>query len=249
MPRHGQVGAPAVQDRVQAQLGIALQRAQQVVRLAARDLEVLDNVVALERGQRRYGSGSGPLDFGALETYCCYMQPNAPTRPGQPDTGLLADATALQAAVAELVRIYQYRDRDRICCYDISVTQCHALEALMQGGPMRSQALAERLMLDKSTTTRVIDSLVRKGYAERTTAADDARAVTLCIRPEGQALYQRIHAELVAQQAEILAEVDPAVRAASTEILRRLARAAQARFLSGVSVGTCAPACTPSSCG
>ena len=33
------------------------------------------------------------------------------------------DAEALQEAVADLVRIYQFRDRDRICCHDISVTQ------------------------------------------------------------------------------------------------------------------------------
>lgn len=175
--------------------------------------------------------------------------PTSPRFPAVPS--LLTDAAALHAAVAELVRIYQFRDRDRICCYDISVTQCHALEALVQGGPMRSQALAERLLLDKSTTTRVVDALERKGYAERTTAVDDARAVTLRISDSGRALYEQINAELVAQQAELLADVDPRVRAASTEVIRRLARAAQARFVSGVSVGSsCATRCSPkSSCG
>ena len=62
-------------------------------------------------------------------------------------TQLMQDARALQAAVAELVRIYQVRDRDRICCHDISVTQCHALEVLVARGPMRAQAMAERAVL------------------------------------------------------------------------------------------------------
>ena len=78
----------------------------------------------------------------------------APSSP--PARELQADAEALQAAVADLVRVYQFRDRDRICCHDISVTQCHALETLVEHGPMRLGALAERLFLDKSTTSRVV---------------------------------------------------------------------------------------------
>src|SRR5262245_19696817 len=44
------------------------------------------------------------------------------------ETDLQDDAEALHAAVSDLVRIYQLRDRNQICCYDISVTQCYALE-------------------------------------------------------------------------------------------------------------------------
>jgi hypothetical protein len=48
---------------------------------------------------------------------------------------LEADAVALHEALSELVRVYQFRDRDRICCHDISVTQCYALDALLRRGP------------------------------------------------------------------------------------------------------------------
>ena len=46
------------------------------------------------------------------------------------------DATAeeLHAALSALIRVYQFRDRDRICCHDVSVTQCYALEALVKLG-------------------------------------------------------------------------------------------------------------------
>ena len=158
------------------------------------------------------------------------------------DRALVADAEALHSAISDLVRVYQFRDRDRICCYDISVTQCYALELLVEHGPMRSQALAERLLLDKSTTTRVVDALTRKGYVERTTASDDARAVSLKVTHGGQALYEKINRELIAQQAELLADLEPEVRDGVTEVIRRLARAAQSRFVSGVSVGGCTPA-------
>lgn len=156
-------------------------------------------------------------------------------------TGIENDAVALQAAVADLVRVYQFRDRDRICCYDISVTQCHALETLVGHGPMRLSTLAERLFLDKSTTSRVVSTLVKKGYVEQREEASDRRATHLQATPTGRRLCGRITDELVAQQKELLQEMAPDVRAGVIQVVRGLARAADARFRAGAS-GCCAPA-------
>ena len=169
------------------------------------------------------------------------MQSIAASAPAT-DPTLLRDAGALHAALADLVRIYQFRDRDRICCHDISVTQCYALEALLAHGPMRSQRLAELLLLDKSTTTRVVDALVRKGYVERATAADDARALSLEVTRAGRTLHGKINRELISQQVQLLADLDPGVRQSVTAVIRRLASAAQARFAPGVEVSGCGPA-------
>lgn len=180
------------------------------------------------------------------------MQPNATpcfSPVSAPAPALRDDAEALHEAVSALVRIYQYRDRDRICCHDISVTQCHALEALAEHGALRSQTLAAHLRLDKSTTTRVIDALVRKHYVSRRPAPDDARAVQLEITASGTALYVRIRDELVVQQEQLLVDLDPAARRAAIGVIQRLAQAAQRRFDAGVSVGAastcCAPVCSP----
>lgn len=153
-------------------------------------------------------------------------------------TALDRDAVALQAAIADLVRIYQFRDRDRICCHDVSVTQCYALETLVQHGPMRLSELSERLFLDKSTTSRVVSALVRKNYVAQRTDASDARATALSVTQHGQRLYGRITNDLVLQQKELLEDLDPEVRNGVVQVLRRLAQAADARFRSGVSVGT-----------
>ena len=153
---------------------------------------------------------------------------------------LRSDAEALHAAVADLVRIYQFRDRDKICCYDISVTQCYALEVLVERGPSRSQVLADALRLDKSTTTRVVDALVRKGYVERLRDADDARALSLSVTQSGRKLYEKINSALIDQQVDLLRGLDPQVRSVATQVIQRLARAAQSRFVSGVSVADCA---------
>lgn len=170
------------------------------------------------------------------------VMPRTTAQPSPADANLLRDAEALHAALSGLLRVYQFRDRDRICCYDISVTQCYALEELVEKGQSRSQTLAEALLLDKSTTTRVVDALVRKGYVKRRPDPDDARAVSLCATTEGRKLYHKINRELIQQQAELLHEFEPSLRNGATEVIRKLTRAAQARFISGASVGTCGPA-------
>jgi MarR family transcriptional regulator, 2-MHQ and catechol-resistance regulon repressor len=175
------------------------------------------------------------------------MQRNA-----APDADRLRhDAQALHAAVSRLVRVYQFRDRDRICCHDVSVSQCHALERLVEAGPQRLQALAAAMRLDKSTASRVVDALVRKGYVERRADPDDGRAQQLRITRSGRALHDRIDAGLVDQQAELLADLDPALRAEVARVVDRLARAAEVRFAAGVAVGECAPADphSPARCG
>ena len=148
------------------------------------------------------------------------------------------DAAALQAAVSELVRVYQFRDRDRICCHDISVTQCYALETLVEHGPMRSSALAERLFLDKSTTSRVVATLVKKSYVEQRADEADGRATALQVTASGRRLYRRITDDLVEQQKQLLQDLDPDVRDGVVKVIRGLTRAADSRFRSGVSVGS-----------
>ena len=155
------------------------------------------------------------------------------------------DAVALHEAVADLVRVYQFRDRDRICCHDVSVTQCYALETIVEHGPMRLSALADRLFLDKSTTSRVVSTLVRKGYVEQRADARDGRATTLSATRQGQRLCARITDDLVEQQKQLLQDLDPEVRAGVVQVLRWLARAADARFRSGVATGAGAACCAP----
>ncbi len=156
------------------------------------------------------------------------------------------DAVALHAAVAELVRVYQFRDRDRICCHDISVTQCYALETLVEHGPMRLSALAERLFLDKSTTSRVVATLVKKGYVEQRADEADGRASALHVTASGRRLCKRITDDLVEQQKQSAAGPRPRRARWRGKVIRGLARAADSRFRSGVSVGAC---CAPAGAG
>lgn len=143
---------------------------------------------------------------------------------------LRRDAEELQRALTHLVRVYQFRDRKRICCHDVSVTQCYALDELARSDTASVRSLATALYLDNSTTSRVIDSLERKGLAERAPDPEDGRAVRVKITTAGRILYDRIARDLVEQSQRLLADFDPEVRQATTRLIARLAREAASRF-------------------
>jgi DNA-binding MarR family transcriptional regulator len=147
------------------------------------------------------------------------------------------DALSLHRALSELIRVYQFRDRDRICCYDVSVAQCYALEAVVLHGPLTLNELAAHLFLDKSTASRLVDALQKKGYVERRENPADRRALSLEATPAGRELHARIEGDILAQEAELLAGFSPEVRQAMARLVGELARAAASRV--DTTGGTC----------
>lgn len=147
------------------------------------------------------------------------------------------DAAALYDALSDLIRLYQFRDRDQICCHDISVTQCYALDALARHGQLTLNELASHLYLDKSTVSRVVNAIERKRLVRRRRHAQDGRAVCLELTASGRQLCDRIRLEIQEREKRLLADFDPHVRAAMIELVARLARAAKERV--STTGGTC----------
>jgi hypothetical protein len=58
-------------------------------------------------------------------------------------------------------------------------------------------------------------------------------------------LYARITDDLLEQQKQLLQDLDPEVRAAAIEVIRRIAQAADARFRAGVANADGASCCAP----
>jgi MarR family transcriptional regulator, 2-MHQ and catechol-resistance regulon repressor len=156
----------------------------------------------------------------------------------RPDARLHEDARAVYEALSDLVRVYQFRDRDRICCHDVSVTQCYALEALIRRGPITLGEVAAELYLDKSTASRVVGTLVKKRYVTRSPHPTDGRAVLLRPTAAGERLYAMIRKDLIEEEKALLSDFEPRARKAAAQIIARLARAAATR--SGLTSG---PAC------
>jgi DNA-binding MarR family transcriptional regulator len=153
------------------------------------------------------------------------------------DPSLEHDARELRGALSELIRVYSFRDRDRICCYDISVRQCDALDALVEKGPLTLNELAAELFLDKSTTSRVVDGLERKGYAVRKENPESRRSILVQPTVEGAELKERIDQDLLGDEMRLLEDFEPEVRRAASKLIARLAHAAAARV--DTTGGTC----------
>ena len=143
-----------------------------------------------------------------------------------PDKVLHEDALALQEVLTDLIRVYQFRDRDAVWCYDISVGQCHALDRLHRLGAMTLNEFAASLFLRKSSACRLADALEGKGYMSRTPHPEDARCVLLDLTKRGRALREKIKQELVGERAQILADLTPPERKAVVGAIARLAEAA-----------------------
>lgn len=142
----------------------------------------------------------------------------------------LERAEALYEAVNQLIRVHQFRDRDYICSHDVSVAQCYALETLVKRGPLRLQALADEMYLDKSTTSRVVDSLLRKEYVLKLLDPADQRAIQLSLTPAGEALYHTIHQDLILEEALLIKDVSPEVIDGTLTLIQQLTKAARARL-------------------
>jgi DNA-binding MarR family transcriptional regulator len=89
--------------------------------------------------------------------------------------------------------------------------------------------MAAELYLDKSTASRVVAALERKGYVERTEHPEDRRAILLEASSAGRSLYQQIHHQIIEQEKGLLGDFDSETRRSMTELIRRLAAAAADR--------------------
>jgi len=172
------------------------------------------------------------MDANAGDTLAVLGQPLASIDPDLAD-----DAEHLRAALSQVIRVAQFRDRDRVCCYDVSVSQCYALEALVDLGAATVNDLAGALYLDKSTASRLAHGLSQKGYVRRVASAEDGRSVVLEPTTRGRRLVERVKLDVTSEYAGLLAELEPEVRSSVVRVVSRLAGAFSARV--DASGGTC----------
>jgi DNA-binding MarR family transcriptional regulator len=150
----------------------------------------------------------------------------------------MRDAARLQEALVELTRLLQYRDRDRACCFDLSASQCHALQALIQKGPMTVTQLGDLLYLEKSTASRLAKALLEKELVRKRAPRADGRVVILQVTEAGQRLARKILNDLAAEYMDLLEGFEPEVRVALPLLLDRLTQTISRR------IGPDGPSCS-----
>jgi DNA-binding MarR family transcriptional regulator len=91
------------------------------------------------------------------------------------------------------------------------------------GEPDIDQAgLAERVGVDRNTTSLLARSLEAKGLLEQRVNATDRRARLIRLTPRGENLFRRLHPKALAAQEQILAVLKPAERELLLDLLLRV---------------------------
>lgn len=114
------------------------------------------------------------------------------------------DATPIDEFTDALVAISRHfgvLERDNVCCGDVTVPQCVALQRLLEA-PAGVSALASHLGKSVSATTRLVDGLQQRGWVERRPDPEDGRRVQLKLTEAGTERASRLRAstEEVARQ-------------------------------------------------
>ncbi|NNG17515.1 MAG: MarR family transcriptional regulator [Gemmatimonadales bacterium] len=106
-----------------------------------------------------------------------------------------------------------------------TLPECHVLIELAGESPLTITRLAERLAVDKSTMSRTVGRLGRRGLVEASVKAADKRAKLVCLTPKGRRQVRRIDRQADRQVAAALELLAPADQAAVVEGLELYAKA------------------------
>jgi len=123
------------------------------------------------------------------------------------NTTLEKQTERLGEAFGDLLRASQFRDRNEICCHDVSVSQCYTMDALHRRGPLTMGEVGGHLYLDVSTVTRLVDQLAKMGYVERIADPNDRRIVRARLTRDGTTSINRIRGSLLDDYRRVLESV------------------------------------------
>lgn len=127
--------------------------------------------------------------------------------------------------IVELIKKYQFRDRNQICCFGISVSQCYILEALHTHGALTMNELAKKMYLKISTVTRVVEQLVKKKYVKREEGINDRRIRLINLTKQGRAIYKKTWDNIFESEKVILKNVPSEYKTVLIDVLKKLNQA------------------------
>jgi len=84
------------------------------------------------------------------------------------------------------------------------------------------RGLAERVGVDRNTTSLLVRSLEAKGLLEQRVSETDRRARLIRLSRRGESLFRRLHPKALAAQEEVLAFLEPAERELLLDLLLRV---------------------------
>lgn len=131
-------------------------------------------------------------------------------QPSNPDP-----AHRLHRLIMELVRVIGVLHPEQVVPGQAgSVSQAFAIHELDTDPPLSQQDLADRLQLEKSTVSRLVAQLRRRGLVERERDPDDPRRYRLRLTAEGRARHTNLASGFHDQYDRWVQAMTPAEREA-----------------------------------
>lgn len=110
----------------------------------------------------------------------------------------------VRAASRRLVREFGFLNRT-LAGTDLSASGVHAIVEIGRANSLTAKALSEILMLEKSTVSRLIQSLGYRGLIEEIRSPADGRAKLLALTEDGRDLLRQIECYAISQVASAMA--------------------------------------------
>jgi DNA-binding MarR family transcriptional regulator len=98
--------------------------------------------------------------------------------------------------VQRLVRVFQLFERDQIKVHGFTSSQCYTLLEISKAGSLSMNELSDKMNLDTSTMTRVIDKLVRDELIVRDRAESDRRVVVVSLTEKGNTAAEELRSSV-----------------------------------------------------
>jgi len=125
----------------------------------------------------------------------------------------------------DLIKKYQFRDRNEMASCGMSVSQCYIMETLNRFGPLTMQQLADKMHLSISTMTRVIEPLVVQKFISRESDSNDQRVRIVQLTKSGNEMFFNSWQSIMESEKTILASFSEEHREMLVEFLQKLNKA------------------------
>ncbi len=93
--------------------------------------------------------------------------------------------------------------------FGVSLAECRSLQMFDDLRYLTANGLAERMELGVSRITRIVDGLVKKNLAERTTDPKDRRVCLISLTNEGKNLANKLHSKYMEEYRNLISNLNP----------------------------------------
>jgi MarR family 2-MHQ and catechol resistance regulon transcriptional repressor len=129
------------------------------------------------------------------------------------------NSARFSSLMSGLIRKLNLLNKDQKVCYGLTLPQCGAIETLGRMGMQPMNELSRQMGVTISTTTRIVDILVRDGFLLRQENSEDRRKVCIDLTESGRVMAGKLQKCATDYAAAIFSRIPEEKREAVFESL------------------------------